>query len=353
MIRIALPFLLMSVAFSAFAQDKKTIAIMPFKSRMAGMNDATMIANTLGTMLAAKGKFKVVDRDHMDKVLAETQLKVLMASQDELIIIAQMVSADFIVVGEMGRLGSKMNLNVRFIDVGSAEVVLAKRLSWSDPDALEELLQGLANELSGEEAAKVAFDPKFGLHIWRGIDHNVCRARRRHQGRITKNLAGNVSINLGAKHFLAEGNTVGVFQGGEEVGEIELTKVGRSTATGLFVATTAIVAARPGMIVRPHPIRLAVATFTIRGAAGFDPADATKQVISQLKGSDQGCVLGKRRAVKKWDSMSDRRKARMGKKVDAVVTGTILTRRGRMVAEIQLVNPRSGGIVAQFSAQTK
>jgi TolB-like protein len=273
-----------------------------------------------------------------------------MATEGQIISLAMLVKADFVVVGEMGRLGSKMNLNVRFLDVDSAEVAIAKRLSWSDPDALEELLQGLANELSGEKGASVAFDPRFGLRIWKGIDRNVCHARRRHSGRITKNLAGNVSINLGAKHFLGEGNTVGVLQNGQEVGEIELTRVGRNTSEGIFVATQMITAARPGMRVQAHPIRLAVAEFSMRGSGGFDSKDMSKQVIAQLKGSKQGCSLGKRSIVKGFNKMSDGRKKRLAKKVDAVVTGTILTRRGRMVAEIQLIDPRTGGVVAQFSA---
>ena len=71
--------------------------------------------------------------------------------------------------------------------------------------------------------------------------------------------------------------------------------------------------------------------------------------MSQLKGSQKGCKLGKRSAIRGFDKMSDRRKARLNA-LDAVVVGTVLTRRGRMVAEVQLVDPKTGGVVAQFSA---
>ena len=347
---VTLTALFCLLAAPAVAEDKKTIAIMPFKSARAGLNDATMIARTLGTMLAQAGKYDVLDRDHMDKVMAEKQLEIAMASPDQIIELGMMVHANYLVVGEMGRLGSKMNLNVRFLNVNSGKAEIVKRLSWSDPDALEELLQGLANELSGGQGASVAFDPRFGLRIWKGLDRNVCRARMSHRGRVTKNLAGNVTINLGSNHFLSEGSTVSVFKGGEEIGEVELATVQQRSSTGTFVATSIAGAAVPGAMVQAQPIRLGVAEFTLRGASGFDGKELTKQVMSQLKGSQKGCKLGKRSAVRGFDKMSDRRKARLGKKLDAVVVGTVLTRRGRMVAEVQLVDPKTGGVVAQFSA---
>ena len=136
-------------------------------------------------MLAQAGKYDVLDRDHMDKVMAEKQLEIAMASPDQIIELGMMVHANYLVVGEMGRLGSKMNLNVRFLNVNSGKAEIVKRLGWSDPDALEELLQGLANELSGGQGASVAFDPRFGLRIWKGLDRNVCRARMSHRERVT------------------------------------------------------------------------------------------------------------------------------------------------------------------------
>ena len=338
------------VAFPALAEDKKTIAIMPFKSARAGLNDAMIISRTLGTMLAQVGKFDVLDRDHMDKVMAEKQLEIAMASPDQIIELGMMVHANYLVVGELGRLGSKMNLNVRFLNVNSGKAEIVKRLSWSDPDALEELLQGLANELSGGQGSAVAFDPRFGLRIWKGLERNVCKARMSHRGRVTKNLAGNVTVNLGSNHFLSEGSMLSVFKGGQEIGEIELAQVGTRSSTGVFVATSISGAAVPGLEVQAQAIRLGVAEFTMRGSTGLDGKDLTKQVLSQLKGTKRGCTLGKRSAIRGFDKMSDGRKRRLAKKMDAVVVGTVLTRRGRMIAEIQLVDPKSGGVVAQFSA---
>ena len=116
----------------------------------------------------------------------------------------------------------------------------------------------MANELSGGQGASVAFDPRFGLRIWKGLDRNVCRARMSHRGRVTKKLAGNVTINLGSNHFLSEGSTVSVFKGGEEIGEVELATVQQRSSTGTFVATSIAGAAVPGAMVQAQPIRLGV-----------------------------------------------------------------------------------------------
>ena len=61
----------------------------------------------------------------------------------------------------------------------------------------------------------------------------------------------------------------------------------------------------------------------------------------------------KRSPIKSWAKMSPRRRSRLAKKLDGVITGTILTRRGRMVAEVQVVDPADGAVLAQFSAAMK
>jgi TolB-like protein len=348
--KISFVCLLGLLAAPAMAGDKKTIAIMPFKSALATQTNATIIAQTLGTMLAQKGVFEVLDREHMAKVMDEKQLEMAMASDDQIIELGMMVHANYLVIGEVGALGSKMNLNVRFLSTDSGKVEIVKRLSWSDPDALEELLMGLASELSGGSGAMVAFDPKFGGQIWKGIEANICRARQQHSGRVLKNLAGNITINLGSDHMLSEGSVLSVMSGGEELGEIELSEVRPRSATGTFSAIAISGMAKPGAIVKARPIRLAVAEFSLRGATGFDSKDLTKQVLGHLKGARKGCTLGKRSMVRGFAKMSDGRKKRMASKVDAVVVGTVLTRGGKMVAEIQLIDPNTGGVMTQFTA---
>jgi TolB-like protein len=338
----------------AQAAEKEVIAVLPFKTHARHAAKASMFGVTLATMLAEKGHFKVANRSHMDQVMAEQGFKMMAATDDQLMDLGKFLHADYLVVGEVGLLGSRWSMNVRFISVASAEVVKTKRMSWSDPDMVEQLLDNLAAELSGGEAAGIALDPRFGLHVWNGLNHHLCRVRAKTAGRVTGNMAGSVSFNLGTRNFIKEGSTLNVEGASGPVGEIEVSNVGPSSGTGTFVATSmGAVAARKGMRVAPAPLRLGVAPFVIQAASGIDGVAAAKQVSDQLRSQSVGCSAGKRAPIKSWAKMSARRRSRLAKKVDAVVTGTILTRRGKLVAEVQVIDPADGAVITQFTARMK
>jgi TolB-like protein len=338
----------------AVAAEQEVIAVLPFKAHAMRAGQATMFSATLATMLAEKGHFKVVDRAHMDKVMAEQSFKLMAATEDQLMDLGKFLHADYLVVGDLGRLGSRWSLSVRLISVASGGVTKTKRMSWSDADMVEQLLDNLASELSGLEGGGNVLDPRFGLSVWHGLNHHVCRVRAKTSGRVTGNLAGTVSFNLGTAHGLTEGMTLSVEGGGGPVGEIEVATVSRRGGTGTFVATSmGTVAARKGMRVVPNALRLGVASFEVQGASGVDGVAAAKQVVKHLRGQTVGCMSKKRSPIKSWAKMSPRRRSRLAKKLDGVITGTILTRRGRMVAEVQVVDPADGAVLAQFSAAMK
>ncbi|HBU48419.1 MAG TPA: hypothetical protein DEB46_08920 [Myxococcales bacterium] len=349
-------WMITSLVFALPAQaDQETLALMPLKVG-GGLTqaDGDVIADTLGTMLSQKGKFKVLDRSYMAQMMEEKQLQMVTASDDDFIDLAAYAHAAYFLVGSVGRLGSKRILNVRLVDVNTAASVHAERVSWSNPDLVEELLDGLAAKLSGDAKAAVELDPKFGVRLFHKLNRHACAPRNSVRGRITANVAGEVSVSLGRGHGVSDGSVLQVMKGGDVVGEIAVYEVKGSSSKGSYTHLgDTLAGAKKGQPVRPGPLRISVAEFTSRGASGLDGRKAAKQVIAQLKSGAAGCTIAKKQPVKKFASMSSGRKKRMAKKTDAVLTGTILTRRGEQVIEVQLVSPVDGGIMAQFSVPAR
>ncbi|MBM65100.1 MAG: hypothetical protein CMH55_02550 [Myxococcales bacterium] len=335
--------------------EQETLALMPLK--VGGgltQGDGDEIGDTLGTMLSQKGKYKVLDRNHMAQMMEEKQLQMVTASDDDFIDLAAYAHAAYFLVGSVGRLGSKRILNVRLVDVDTAATVHAERVSWSNPDLLEELLEGLAGKLSGDAKAAVELDPKFGVRLFHQLNRHACAPRNSVRGRITAHIAGEITVSLGRGHGIGEGSKLQVMKGGDAVGEIEVYEVKASSSKGSYTHLgDTFGGAKKGQPVRPGPLRISVAEFTSRGASGLDGRKAAKQVIDQLKSGAAGCTVAKKQPIKKFADMSDGRKKRMAKKTDAVLTGTILTRRGQQVIEVQLISPADGGIMAQFSVPAR
>ena len=311
--------IVVSLVLSLSAQaEQDTLALMPLK--VGGgltQGDGDVIADTLGTMLSQKGKFKVLDRNHMAQMMEEKQLQMVTASDDDIIDLAAYAHAAYFLVGSVGRLGSKRILNVRLVDVNTAATVHAERVSWSNPDLLEELLDGLAAKLSGDAQAAVELDPKFGVRLFHKLNRHACSPRTNVRGQITANLAGEVTVSLGAGHGVGEGTALQVMEGGDVVGEILVYEVKNASSKGSYTHLgDSLGGARKGQSVRPGPLRISVAEFTSRGASGIDGGKAAKQVIAQLKSGAAGCTIAKKQPVKKFASMSDGRKKRMAKKTD-------------------------------------
>jgi len=346
-ISLALAFNLSAVSLA----DDRVIALMPLTtSAKVSASDAVTVMDTLASILMSKG-LKIVDRQHIERLMEEKELAT-MTGESDMVDLAEMSSATHLLAGSLGKLGSKTVLNVRFIAVAGAEVVLAKRVSWTDEDRLEALLVSLASELSGGAATKVAVDPLITERAWRALKREVCDPRARRRGRIIRQLAGQVTVNLGSQAGLHEGDLLDVLRRGAVVGELELTQVNGAQSSGVYSATEALVASREGMVVRPRPLRVALAPFKAQSSGAQDGEAAAKRVLGQLKASSEGCVSAKRRLIKAFEKMSERRRQRLGGKgVDAVLTGEFLTRGGREVLSLQLVSPSNGATLAELSAR--
>ena len=96
-------WMITSLVFALPAQaDQETLALMPLKVG-GGLTqaDGDVIADTLGTMLSQKGKFKVLDRSHMAQMMEEKQLQMVTASDDDFIDLAAYAHAAYFLVGSV------------------------------------------------------------------------------------------------------------------------------------------------------------------------------------------------------------------------------------------------------------
>lgn len=325
---------------------KEKIAVLAFVSKFG---DGELISQVLATMLIETKTYTIVDRAHIQRVMDEKQIKALEATDEQLLAAVAIAAADYLVVGEVGMLGSKHVLNVRMLKVADGSVALAKMISWTDQDHMEAMMRALVARITKSSGATtVAFDPRLGSNIARKVVRAICRPRSVMRGNVRSNMMGQLTLDIGAERGLIEGNTLKVLRGGQEIGEVELTSVSHGKSEGIFAQTTMEVA-QAGDIVIPEPLRIAVAEFSMEGDV-YDTMALAKQLLQHFGAGAPGCTIGKRRPIKKFDGMSSGRRKRLRKKIEAVVSGKIVTQGGRMVAEVRVIDPGTGSVLAEFGA---
>jgi hypothetical protein len=153
----AVLFALPSAAF-AQAQAAPTIAIAEVVARGNVDPDLASDANdALTDQLVGDGRFRVVERQQIAKVMKEQTLAQSGAMSDEVQIkVAQLVGARFIVLGTVSIKGRSYAVAVRALDSSTAQVAFAETLRVGSEEQIEagskQLARKLAEKLAGPGA---------------------------------------------------------------------------------------------------------------------------------------------------------------------------------------------------------
>src|SRR5215468_11872328 len=159
----ALLALSLTLALPAIAQPAPpTIAIASVEPRGGATADmASEMNDALTAQLVADGRFRVVERQQLAKVMKEQALAQSGAMSDEVQVkVAQLVGARWIVVGTVGIKGTSPVISLRALDSSSAQVAFSETLRVGTDDQVEagakQLARRLADKLLGPSGAAQA-----------------------------------------------------------------------------------------------------------------------------------------------------------------------------------------------------
>jgi hypothetical protein len=147
-------------------QEPLRLAIQALTPRSVGKDDAEMVADVLAAKLMASGRFRVMERSEMTRILSEQGFQKSGACEGQkcAVEVGRILGIEQMVVGAFGRLGESWVLTVRKVDVETGEVVGQSIRQFEGPlkDVPEGLVSGVAADLAGEDFvpyAKVQDEP--------------------------------------------------------------------------------------------------------------------------------------------------------------------------------------------------
>lgn len=246
---------------SAFASDKRRIAILPFEygavTASVGTVDVGKGINTmLITRLVQDGTYSVVDRQMLDQVMKEQNLSVSdRADSNTACKIGKLLSVDAIVVGTVTQMGvekkdssvsvpsvgmgyipyvgsiggfgslrsskakSKVAIDARIIDVNTGEVLATasgvgestKKGGWSLNDSWDWSSGDFANTVAGEAIIAAVGQLTQQLEAAASkIPDNQSLAAQNVEGKIADVTGNTVIVNVGKLHGIKAGDTLQV-----------------------------------------------------------------------------------------------------------------------------------------------
>jgi TolB-like protein len=152
---LLLPLLL--VSSSAFAQDKKTVAVMPFGSPTRWSEMGNNAQPTFITELVKSKKVRVVDEKRADQAaLKFAKESSGLYDQSKVKQIGKFLKADYVLSGQVSHTGDAFTMTVHVTNVETLELEMAEDVDFRDVGkmrvAVRDAAKKIAGQISGEEA---------------------------------------------------------------------------------------------------------------------------------------------------------------------------------------------------------
>lgn len=136
------------------AQDEQPrIAVLDFQSIGCEEDLGRATSEILRTELGSIGKYRIIERAQLLKVMEEQKLQLSGAVDEQTAVeIGKMLGAKMVVVGSIVRIGTTFTLNSRFIDVQTAEVKKSRNIRGNSEDEISNMCSSLAKLISDDSA---------------------------------------------------------------------------------------------------------------------------------------------------------------------------------------------------------
>ena len=155
---IILIFVLLIVV-NAYSQEKPTVSVLDFETNNISKMDMGTILAFLNSALFDTGNYRVIEMDQRDTILEEMEFSLSGCTDESCQVeIGRLLSAQYIVVGDLASIGGRFSLTARMISVETSETVSTTKGIYPDMGTLMDHMLVLALELAGEKekAAQLA-----------------------------------------------------------------------------------------------------------------------------------------------------------------------------------------------------
>jgi len=124
------------------AADAPTLAIVKLKAQGVTEDEAGLVTDMLREAIAQKGKYRVVEREQMERIMAEKAMAMAdMTSDTAQAGVAKLLNARYMGIGSFGKLMGNYVLSFRLVDNESG---LMKGAGTAEGADLKEIKKGIA-----------------------------------------------------------------------------------------------------------------------------------------------------------------------------------------------------------------
>ena len=221
---ILLPLLFSSLLVSA--EDKMMLTVLDFRTEGVSESEMNSMVSLLSSALFKTGKYTVIDSAERNSILSEIEFSMSACTTDECMIeIGKLLSAELIVTGNIGRLGTKYVISARIIETETSRTMNTVDGIYESMDDLVGNITPLAFNLAEVEYAP----PEEYLQPRRNIFAEMDK----------KLLGGGIGILAGAGLFIASYFLNDYAENSENLTDYDSYVLAKRFAQGMFFGSVA------------------------------------------------------------------------------------------------------------------
>ncbi|HLD29015.1 MAG TPA: CsgG/HfaB family protein [bacterium] len=143
--KVILIFLPLIISLFLSSAEKSNIAVANFDAQNVSLSEAAVVADFIRSDLVKMGKFRVIDRQNMEVILAEQGLQQTGCTTNECAVkLGEILNVERIIVGKLVKLFQTYYVMADMIDVETGEIVLSHKVSTEDPKTLDKEAEKMA-----------------------------------------------------------------------------------------------------------------------------------------------------------------------------------------------------------------
>ncbi len=142
--------LILVISSDSWCAGKTRLAVIDFEQKASqefqGKQVGEIVAEWLITSLVNTGRFEVVERAQLQKILKEQQMGMTgMVNQETAAKVGELLGVKVIITGSVIQIGNTYDVNARLINVEDGSILKAERIRGAGLDSIERLMDSLAD----------------------------------------------------------------------------------------------------------------------------------------------------------------------------------------------------------------
>ena len=157
----AIYFILCATLLTVFALASeegaplKSIAVLEFEAKGVSSLEASTLTDRFRSELVRTEKFVQIERSKIEQIFEEQKLQLSgTISEDKLVEIGELLGAELLVIGSIGKLGSTYTIDLRLVEVESGQIIASYfKDHRGEVDGLLGQFRIIAGEIAGKEVS--------------------------------------------------------------------------------------------------------------------------------------------------------------------------------------------------------